>query len=50
MQLAGAGVRVGVKGRLDRCYVAALEPLRYRGVLVFEQCVEIGEARDIGRE
>jgi hypothetical protein len=30
-------VVVNIKGRLDRCHVSALEPLRYRGVLVFEQ-------------
>lgn len=29
--------RMAIKGRLDRCFVAALEPLRYRGVLVFER-------------
>ena len=28
--------RMAIRGRLDRCFVAALEPLRYRGVLVFE--------------
>lgn len=50
MQLAGEGARVSVKGRLDRCYVAALEPLRYRGVLIFEQCVEIGDADGNRRE
>lgn len=50
MQLAGAGARVSVKGRLDRCYVAALEPLRYRGVLIFEQCMEIGGPNGSGRE
>ena len=44
MQLAGHAGRVSVKGRLDRCYVAALEPLRYRGVLMFEQGVEISDA------
>jgi hypothetical protein len=43
MQLAGSGVRTSIKGRLERCHVAALEPLRYRGVLIFEQCIEIGE-------
>ena len=50
MQLAGSGPRVSVKGRLDRCYVAALEPIRYRGVLVFEQCVEIGDEPFRGQE
>lgn len=50
VQLAGAGARVSVKGRLDRCYVATLEPIRYRGVLLFEQCVEIGEEPFSGHE
>lgn len=43
MQLAGAATRTTVKGRLDRCYVAALEPLRYRGVLIFDQRVAVAE-------
>ncbi len=42
MQLTGAGTRLTVRGRLDRCYVAALEPLRYRGVLMFEHMMDIG--------
>jgi hypothetical protein len=50
MQLAGNGVRVSVKGRLDRCYVAAIEPLRYRGVLIFEQCMEVDGCHGTGRE
>ena len=37
LQLALPGGRTSVRGRLDRCYVATLEPLRYRGVLVFEE-------------
>jgi len=41
MQLAGAMQRASVKGRLDRCYVAALEPLRYRGVVVFDQPLDV---------
>jgi hypothetical protein len=40
LQLALRGGRASIKGRLDRCHVAALEPLRYRGVLVFEQRLE----------
>jgi hypothetical protein len=47
LQLAGAGVRASVKGRLGRCYVAALEPIRYRGVLIFDQCVEVGDAIEL---
>jgi hypothetical protein len=41
MQLAGTAQRASVKGRLDRCYVAALEPLRYRGVVVFDQMLDV---------
>lgn len=37
LQLVHSGGRMSIKGRLDRCYVSALEPLRYRGLLVFEQ-------------
>jgi hypothetical protein len=49
LQLAGAsaGLPAGgpakVGGRLDRCYVAALAPIRYRGVVVFDQRVDIGD-------
>ena len=28
--------RASVRGRLDRCYVAALDPMRYRGVFMFD--------------
>ena len=37
LQLAIGTERSAMKGRLERCFVAALEPLRYRGVLVFER-------------
>ena len=50
MQLADAATRATVKGRLDRCYVAALEPIRYRGVLIFDQCVDVGRNAPGGRE
>ena len=41
MQLAGSGVRTSISGRLDRCYVAALEPIRYRGVVLFDRRIEL---------
>jgi hypothetical protein len=50
MQLAGSGARTSIRGRLERCYVAALDPLRYRGVLIFEQCVEIGDPSNDAHE
>ena len=43
MRLAGSQVRASIGGRLDRCYVAALEPIRYRGVLVFDERVDVGD-------
>lgn len=42
MQLTGRGKRESIGGRLDRCWVSALEPLRYRGVLIFDECVDLG--------
>ena len=41
LQVARGEQRQGVKGRLERCFVAALEPLRYRGVIVFEHRLAI---------
>lgn len=41
MQLAGADRRASIKGRLDRCYVVALEPIRYRGLVIFDQVIEL---------
>ena len=36
LQLAAGSVRTSVPARLDRRYVVGLEPLRYRGVLIFD--------------
>lgn len=36
LQLSIGDGRTSVRGRLDRCYVAGLAPLRYRGLLVFD--------------
>lgn len=44
LQLAGLGARHTIRGRLERCHVTALDPLRYRGVIVFDDSVELGEA------
>jgi len=41
MQLAGSGLRTSVSGRLERCYVAALEPIRYRGVVLFDHRIDL---------
>ena len=43
LQLAGSSTRLGVRGRLERCYVAALEPIRFRGLLVFDHRIELEE-------
>jgi hypothetical protein len=43
LQLLGGNDRTTVRGHLDRCHVAGLEPLRYRGVLIFDQSLELDE-------
>jgi len=43
MQLDGLDARVAIAGRLDRCYVASLQPLRYRGVVVFDERVDMSD-------
>lgn len=50
MQLAGTDARTSVRGRLDRCYVAGLEPLRYRGVLVFADPFDPGAGTNGSQE
>lgn len=42
LQLCGGGTRASVKGRLERCQVVRLDPVRYHGVIVFEERVDIG--------
>ena len=41
LQLASGSGRRSIRGTLDRCHVCALEPLRYRGLLVFEERLEL---------
>jgi hypothetical protein len=43
VQLAGANARASVGARVDRCYVAAIEPMRYRGVLVFDERIDVDD-------
>jgi hypothetical protein len=50
LQLNAGGQRVSIKGRLVRCHVTALEPLRYRGVLVFDHRMAIEHDEGPGRE
>lgn len=40
LQLLGIHRRM-VRGRIDRCHVARLEPLRYRGAVVFDEHLEL---------
>ncbi len=41
--LRAGGDRTTIRGRLERCQVAALEPLRYRGVLIFDHRLELDD-------
>jgi hypothetical protein len=42
MQLTRNGERTSVRGRLERCYVSEIAPLRYRAVMIFEQSLDVG--------
>lgn len=42
LQLCGRGARASIRGRVERCQVVGLDPLRYHGVVVFDDCIEIG--------
>lgn len=44
--LSGHGSRARVRGRLERCQVVRLDPMRYRGVIVFDDCLNL----DVGAE
>ena len=43
LQLLGFGNRTAVRGRLDRCFVAGLDPLRYRGVVMFDRVLDVAD-------
>lgn len=42
LQICGTDARTRVFGRIDRCQVVRLDPLRYRGVIVFDESVDLG--------
>lgn len=43
MQLGTGRARISVRGQVARCYVSALAPLTYRGVLMFETAVNLAD-------
>jgi hypothetical protein len=49
VSLRAGSDRTTIRGHLDRCHVAALEPLRYRGVLIFDQRLALDQNNG-GRE
>lgn len=48
LQLASVTGRRTIRGRLQRCRVAHLDPVRYQGVVVFDESEDLGEARVLG--
>jgi len=52
LHLSGRGERTAIKGHLDRCHVSALEPLRYRGLVVFDHLMplEVAGGESVGTE
>ena len=47
LQLAGGMARRTIRGRLERCHVSGLDPLRYRGVVVFDEAEELIGVREV---
>ena len=47
LQLFGA-TRRSLRGRIDRCRVSGLDPLRYQGVVVFDERLDIGTPDESG--
>jgi len=41
LQLAGVASRRSVRARVERCHIATLEPLCYRGAILFEEDLEL---------
>ena len=48
LHLVRGASRIAVKGRLERCEVSRLEPLRYRGAIVFEEHVPLPDQKVTG--
>jgi hypothetical protein len=46
LHLCGHDTRARIIGRVERCQVVRLNPVRYRGVVVFDARVEIGLAAE----
>ena len=42
LHLCGGGTRARVAGRVERCQVVRLDPVRYHGAIVFDEGVDIG--------
>ena len=42
LQICGTDARTKVRGRIDRCQIVRLEPLRYHGVILFDESVDVG--------
>jgi hypothetical protein len=49
LQLIGTARRL-VRGRITRCHIVRLEPLCYRGAIVFETPLEMSAREPVNRE
>ena len=48
LHLKGGSTRVAVTGRMERCEVTRLDPVRYRAAIVFDHRVSLREERAKG--
>lgn len=46
LHLCGHGARARVQGRVERCHVVRLDPVRYHGAIVFDARIDIGSVAE----
>lgn len=49
LHLCGGGERARVTGCIERCHIVGLDPVRYHGVVVFDEYLRVGDV-DEGSE
>ncbi|MGE0862705.1 MAG: hypothetical protein AB7P34_02285 [Vicinamibacterales bacterium] len=42
LHLCGGGTRASVTGCIERCQIVGLDPVRYHGVVVFDEYLRVG--------
>ena len=46
LQMCGTDARTRIRDRIDRCHIVRLDPLRYHGVILFDESVDVGSGAE----